>query len=214
MHRFHRDDVGVPWHVVGQDQDRRLAVAHKIPRHGVHEVGAISTVHGGQESIDHRHRDVGPAGAQLRAPALHVVVVGEARHLRAVAAGLCRHGRDDTITGPLQQVPDEGTANAEAEHHEFPDAEVIHQADMVVSIGVPGPVRFERARGLSVLGVAQIRRDNAELPLELVDGVEGVGREPRDRRVQPAARDHQQRETGAGFFKMDADVAFFVERAW
>jgi hypothetical protein len=42
MHRFHRDDVGVPRHVVGQDQERRLAVAHKIARHGLHEVGSQS----------------------------------------------------------------------------------------------------------------------------------------------------------------------------
>jgi len=65
-----------PRHVVRQHQDRRPAVAHEIARHGVHEVG-VGAVHVGQEGIDHRHRDVGPAGAQLRAPALHVVVVGD-----------------------------------------------------------------------------------------------------------------------------------------
>ncbi len=101
MHGFHRYGIGVPRNVVGQHQDRRLAAAHEIARHGVHEIGASTPVHVGQESIDHRHRDVGPAGAQLRAPALHIVVVGEARHLRAVAAGLRRHGRDDAVAGPL-----------------------------------------------------------------------------------------------------------------
>src|SRR6516165_1131028 len=65
------------------------------------QVAHFATVHVGQESIDHCHRDVGPAGAPLRAPALLVVVVGTARHLRAVATGLRRHGGDDTVAGPL-----------------------------------------------------------------------------------------------------------------
>ena len=34
-------------------------------------------------------------------------------HLRAVAAGLRRHGRDNAVAGALQQVPDEGAADAE-----------------------------------------------------------------------------------------------------
>ena len=175
MHGFHRDGIGVRRHVVRQHQDRRLAAAHEIARHGVDEVGA-GPVHVGQEGIDHRHRDVGPAGAQLRTPALHVVVVGEGGHLRAVAAGLRRHRRDDAVAGALQQVPDERAADAEAEHHEFPDAEVIHQAELIVGIGVPRPVGLERTRGLAALGVAQIRRDHAELVLELVERVERVGR--------------------------------------
>ena len=67
----------------------------------VYTKSARARVHVGQEGLDHRHRDVGPAGAQLRAPALHVVGVGEVGHLRAVAAGLRRHGGDDAVTGPL-----------------------------------------------------------------------------------------------------------------
>ena len=35
----------VPRNVVGQHQDRRLAVAHEIARHGVDEIGATTTVH-------------------------------------------------------------------------------------------------------------------------------------------------------------------------
>jgi hypothetical protein len=101
MHGLHRYGIGVPRNVVGQHQDRRLAVAHEIARYGVHEIGASATLHVGQETIDHRHRYVGSAGAQLRAPAFHIVVVGETRHLRAVAAGLRRHGGDDAVAGPL-----------------------------------------------------------------------------------------------------------------
>src|SRR6516225_3001100 len=83
---------------------------------------------------------------------------------------------------------------------------------MVVGIGFPRPVDLKRARGLAALGVAQIGRDNAKLPLELVEWVERVRREPRDRRVEPAAGDHQQREAGAGLFVMDTNLASFIER--
>src|SRR4051812_8161046 len=83
---------------------------------------------------------------------------------------------------------------------------------MVVGIGVPRPVDLKRSGGLAALGIAQIRRDNAKLAFELVKRVEGVGREPRDRRVEPATGDDQQRKAGADLFVMDANVAFFVER--
>jgi hypothetical protein len=39
--------------------------------------------------------------------------------------------------GALDQVPDEGPADSVAQHHEPIDAQVIHQADMVVGEGVP-----------------------------------------------------------------------------
>ena len=89
---------------------------------------------------------------------------------------------------------------------------MIHQAELVVGIGVPGPVHLQRPRGLAALGVAQIGRDHAELALELVERVERVGREARDRGVQPAAGDDQQREAGTDLLVVDADVAFFIER--
>src|SRR6185436_3901504 len=131
MYGLHRDGIWVPRNIVRQHQDRRLAFAHEIARHGVHEVGARTAVHVGQERTDHRHRDIRPAGAQLRAPALHVVVVREARHLRTVAAGLRWHSGDDAVARPLQQIPDERTADAEAKHHELADAQMIHHADLV-----------------------------------------------------------------------------------
>src|SRR6516165_780597 len=83
---------------------------------------------------------------------------------------------------------------------------------MVVGIGVPRPVDLKRTGGLATLGVAQIGRDNAKLPLELVEWVERVRREPPDRRVEPAAGDHQQREPRADLFVMDANLASFIER--
>ena len=90
----------------------------------------------------------------------------------------------------LQQIPDEGPANTEAEHQELVDAQMIHQAEMVVGIGIPRPVDLERAGGLAAVGVAQVRRDAAVLSLELLDRVEGVG-EGGDRRVQSPAGDEQ-----------------------
>src|SRR5271169_1512485 len=83
---------------------------------------------------------------------------------------------------------------------------------MVVGIGVPRPIDLKRTGGLPTLGVAQVGRDNAKLALELVEWVERVGRESRDRRVEPAAGDHQQRKAGAGLFVMDANLASFIER--
>ena len=87
---------------------------------------------------------------------------------------------------------------------------MIHQADMIVGVSVPWPVHFQRPRGLATLGVAQVRRDYAELVLELLHGVERVGREARDRRVQPATGDDHQREAGADLLIVDADVALFI----
>ena len=210
-HGLHGHGVRVRRDVVRQDQYRRLAGAHEIARHGEDEVGALG-VHVGEEVVDHLHRDVGPARAERWTPALHVVLVEEVGQLRTEAAGLRQHGRDDAFGRSLQQVPDEGAADAEAQHHELPDAQVIHQAELVVGVRVPGPVDLERAGGLAAVGVAQIRRDHAVLALELLHRVEGVVREARDRRVQPAAGDDHQREAGADLLVVDADVSSFIKR--
>ena len=148
--------------IIGQDQHRRLAIAHEIARHREDEVG-VGAVHLGQEFVDHLHRDVGPALDQLRPPALHVVVVEQVAHLRARPAGLRQHGGDDAIRRPLQQIPDQGAANAKAQHHELVDAQMIHQAELVIGVGIPGTVDLERAGGLAGIGVAQVESDAAVL---------------------------------------------------
>ena len=162
---LHRDRIRMRRNIVRQDQHRRLATAHEIARHGEHEVG-VGAVHLGQELIDLLHRDLGPALDQFRTPALHVVVVEQVAHLRARAARLRQHGGDDAIGRALQQIPDEGPADAEAEHHELVDAEMIHQAEMVVGVGIPRPIDLERAGGLAGIGVAQVGGDAAVLALE------------------------------------------------
>ena len=73
---------------------------------------------------------------------------------------------------------------------------MIHQAEVIVRVGVPRPVDVQRSRGLAAFGVAQIGRDNAKLVLELVHRIERMGREPRDRGVQTATGNDQQRGAG------------------
>src|SRR5436309_2699020 len=155
MRAFQRDGVGVRRHVVWQYENRRPAVAHEVACYGKHEVG-VAAVHLVEKAAGDVHCDVGAAFDQCGRPALDVVLVEQVGHRRAEAARLRQYGGDDAAGGPLQQVPDEGAADAEAQHHELPDAEVIHQTDMIVGIGVPRPVDLEGAGGLAAIGVAQI----------------------------------------------------------
>ena len=118
----------------------------------------------------HLHRDVGPAGAELGAPAFHVVLV--VRCGRAAPAGTRWAAPSTAATmrsgARCNRFQMKRAADAEAQHHEFPDAQVIHQPELVVGVGVPGPVDLERAGGLAAVGVAQVRRDAAVLALELL----------------------------------------------
>ena len=38
-----------------------------------------------------------------------------------------------------------GPADAKTVHHELVDAEMIHQSEMIVGVGIPGPIGLERA---------------------------------------------------------------------
>jgi hypothetical protein len=49
---------------------------------------------------------------------------------------------------------------------------MIHQAEVVVGERLPRPIDFYRTGGLAAGSVAQVRRDAAILPLELLDRVE------------------------------------------
>src|SRR5207302_1503483 len=112
------------------------------------------------------------------------------------------------------ETPDEGAANAETHHHELVDAQMIHQAEVVVGVGFPRPVDLDRAGGLAAGGVAQVRRDAPILSLELLDGVERrvAGEEPNGRVQSPSGKQHQ-REARTGFLIVDANGALFVELA-
>src|SRR5215831_18017466 len=82
---------------------------------------------------------------------------------------------------------------------------------MVVGVCIPRPVDLERAGGLAVIGIAQVRRDAAVLSLELLDRVKGAACQGGNRRVQSPTGNEQQREAGTGLLKVDANGAFFVE---
>src|SRR4029450_4387023 len=84
---------------------------------------------------------------------------------------------------------------------------MIPQCELVVGVGIPGPVDLERAGGLARRCIAQVVGDAAVLVAELPDAVEGriAAGDTRDVRIQPAAGDQEQREAGAGFLVVDAN---------
>src|SRR6185312_3824417 len=122
---LHGDGVRMRRDIIRQDQYGCLAIAHEIACHGEDEVG-VRAVHLSQKFVDHLYSDFGTSLDQFRPPALHIGVVKKVTHLRTRSAGLRQHGCDNAIRSPPQQVPDEGAANAESQHHELLDAEVIH----------------------------------------------------------------------------------------
>src|SRR5204862_2621928 len=97
------------------------------------------------------------------------------------------------------------------QHHELLDAEMVHQADMVVGEGIPRPVDLEWPRRLPGIGIAQVGSDAAEGIAEFLQCAERMrGVESGDRRVEAAAWDHHQRETGSPLFIVDADRTSFI----
>src|SRR5881394_2842233 len=108
-------------------------------------------------------------------PAFGVVLVEQVRDLRPEAAGLHHRGRDDALRSPPNKVVNHRAADAEAHDHELADAEVVHQPELVVGIGVPGAVDLQRAAGLAGVGVAQVSADTAEVVLVPFHRVEGRG---------------------------------------
>src|SRR5580765_6353492 len=83
---------------------------------------------------------------------------------------------------------------------------------MVVGVCIPRPVDLERAGGVAATSVAQVRRDAAVLPIELLDRVKRrTAGEAGDRRVQSSAGNEQKREAGTGLLEVDANSAFFVK---
>src|SRR5471030_2585780 len=74
-----------------------------------------------------------------------ILLLEQVRHLRTGPTGLRQHGGDDPPRRPLQQVPDEGADDAEAHHQELLAAQMIHQAKLVIGVGVPRPVDLQRA---------------------------------------------------------------------
>ncbi len=179
--------------VVRQHQHRRLARFREIARHAVHEVGppAVKVV---QIFLDGLHRDVGPALADFLGPDVPAGVVHDIRVLRAVSDRLAQYRRGDALRRPLHQLHRERAADAVAEEAELADAEMVHQAQLVVGERAPGIVDRDRTGELAAGGVALIHGDDAEVVLELLRNVDHRARPHGDTRVQAAAGRCQQRE--------------------
>src|SRR5579872_5191924 len=211
---LHSDGVWVRGDLVRQDQNRVLTSPDEIACHGEDEVG-VGFEHPGHKLVGRLDLDLGPLSHQRRTPALpECAWVFRIAHLRTPAHGLRQYSRGNPIGCALQEAPDERAANAETHHHELVDAQMIHQAELVVGIGIPRPFDLDRASGLAGGSVAQVRRDAAILSLELLNGVEGrVTGEEGYGRVQSAAGKQHQGEAGSGLFIVDASGAFFVELA-
>src|SRR2546425_12552774 len=97
----------------------------------------------------------------------------EVGHLGPETARLHHRGRDDALGSPPDEIVDHRPADAEAHDHELPDAEVVHQPELVVRVGVPGAVDLQRAAGLAGVGGAQVGADTAEVLLVPFHRVEG-----------------------------------------
>ncbi len=173
--RLHGHGVRMRRDIIRQDQNRGLTVAHKITCHGEDKVG-VSAIHLIEKGARHLHCDVGLTLAESWGPARYVVIVKEVRHGRTKATGLSQHGGHHPIRRPFQQVPDEGATNAEAEDHELRNTQMIHQANVIIGVGVPGAIDLQRTGRLTGVGIAQVSRDAAVLALKLLHGVEGMCR--------------------------------------
>src|SRR5215813_10005013 len=210
-HNLHRDGEGMRGDVVREDEDRGPAGPHEIARHREDEVGgrAVEVV---QVTLDHLHADVGSPSAQGRPPVRDVVVPEDVGVLRPVPARLAQHRGHHTIRCALEQLENERAADAVAQHEELTDAQVVHEAELIVRVGIPRLLELQRAGGLSAIGVAQVHADAAKVVFEFLHGVEGGPRRPPgDRGVETAAWDQEQRKPGAGLFIVNAHVTTLIE---
>ena len=145
-HGLHRDRVRDAPGCRRAARARASGTAHEVARYGEHEVG-VRAVHARQEPLDRLHRDLGPALHELGTPSPSYCCRRKASGFSwRKPLGCASHGRDDALGRALEQVPDERTADAEAEHHEFVYTQVIHDAEVVVGERVPRPVGLERPR--------------------------------------------------------------------
>jgi hypothetical protein len=125
---------------------------------------------------------------------------------------LAEHAGHDAVGGSLHELEGKRTTDAVAHEEEFPDAEVVHQPQLVGGEGAPRVVDGDRPAGLAAVRVALVHRDAAEVVLELLHGIEHRGGPIADAGVQASTGGDQQREAGASLLVADADVALFIKR--
>ena len=93
----------------------------------------------------HLHGDLRALQAKRRRPAFHVAATKQLGHLWPIGARLRMNGRHNTSRSALEQIPDVRAADTKAHHQEFIDAQVIHQAELIIGIGIPRAIHFKRA---------------------------------------------------------------------
>jgi len=85
---------------------------------------------------------------------------------------LAQHGGHDAVGSSLDELEPERSADAVAHEEELPDAEMVHQPQLVVREGAPGIAGGNRSRGFAAVRSALIHRDAAEVVLERFHPVE------------------------------------------
>ena len=197
--------------VVRQHQDRRVAVLDELARHAVQEI-RLSAPQAMEILVDRVLRHLGPPLFEIGQPVIGAVPVHDAGLFRPVPDGLVENRGGDPVRRPLQQLAGKAAADAVAHEEELADAEMVHQAELVISESVPGVLGRDRAGRLAAIGVALIHRDAAEVVLELFHRIDRSGRPVADPRVQAAAGGHEKREAGADRLVADADIALLIRR--
>jgi hypothetical protein len=100
---------------------------------------------------------------------------------------LAQHGCQHTLRGPLDELEGKRAADAVSHEEELPDAEVVHQPELVVGEGAPRVIDRDRTGGLAAIRIALVHRDAAEIVLEGLRGVEHGSRPIADLGVQATA---------------------------
>src|SRR5262249_40295599 len=90
-----------------------------------------------------------------------------------------------------------GTADAKSQYHELVDAQMIHQAEMVVGMTIPGAINLEGTCGLAAIGVAKVGTDAAVFVLELVHRIDINSGKPDLESVEAGARPDRCSRAGA-----------------
>src|SRR5258708_13736492 len=90
--------------VVGQDQDRRPAVADELARHAVEEIG-LHAPEAVEIFLDRFDRHLGASCPEIREPILLAVSNHDVRVFGPMAYGLAESCGNDALTPSLQPLP-------------------------------------------------------------------------------------------------------------
>ena len=112
---------------------------HAVEEIGLHAPQAVEIL------VDRVLRHLGAALLEIGQPIIRAVPVHDSRIFRPIADGLVEDRGDDAVGRPLQQFAGKAAADAVAHEEELPDAEMVHQPELVVGKGVPGVLGRHRA---------------------------------------------------------------------